>query len=37
LSFVKFSRDRITSKLAINWQNFAEDQLQLRFLLEYGC
>jgi len=31
LSFVRLSWGRITGKLAINWQNFARDGLQLEF------
>jgi len=31
LSFVGLSWSRITDKLAINWQNFARVQLQLKF------
>jgi len=31
LSFVKISWGKITEKLAINWQNFAQVALQLKF------
>jgi len=30
-SFVSWNWDRITNKLAINWQNFAQVRLQLKF------
>jgi len=37
LSFVRLSCGRITEKLGINWQNFAQVRLQLNLLLrEYG-
>jgi len=31
LSFVRLSRGKLTVKLAINWQNFAQVRLQLKF------
>jgi len=31
LSFVRLSWDRITDKVAINWQGFVYVQLQLKF------
>jgi len=33
MSFVRFSWVKTTYKLAINWQNFAQVELQLKFVL----